>query len=356
MVVTMGARPVRRPRAGRAATAVITALVLAGCGGSPGPVSSAPSVTSGGGDSPAQTRAEPSPVTTSGPSPVSPREPGRTQAPTSSDRPTGAPAEATAPASGPAPVTADATTAPGAEPSATPSGGPAATSTTPASAVPAAPTDPAQATATPEPTATPTPPPRTTLELGDRGPAVLALQERLSSLGYWLGRPDGHFGGLTQQAVFALQKAAGLGRDGVVGPRTTAALDSGVRPSSRSGGTGVEIDLDRQLLLIVRDGVVVRVLNTSTGNGERYVSRGTSKVARTPTGAFAVYHQVDALEVAELGELYRPKYFYKGWAVHGSSSVPPYPASHGCARVTNAAMNMMWAEGQLPMGMPVVVY
>lgn len=194
------------------------------------------------------------------------------------------------------------------------------------------------------------------LQIGDRGPTVRHLQERLSELGYWLGTPDGAFGGLTQQAVFALQKAAGIGRDGVVGPRTEAALAAGVRPDSRAGGTGVEIDLDRQLLLIVRDGAVTRVLNTSTGNGERYVSRGTTKTARTPTGTFAVYRQVDALEVAELGELYRPTYFYKGWAVHGSASVPPRPASHGCARVTNPAMNMIWAQGYLTVGTTVTVY
>ena len=225
---------------------------------------------------------------------------------------------------------------------------------TPTATATSVPTTPA--TPTPAPTPTETAPPRTTLILGDRGPAVLELQERLSALGYWLGTPDGVFGGLTQQAVFALQKAAGIGRDGVVGPRTKAALEAGTRPGSRVGGTGVEIDLDRQLLLIVRDGAVTRILNTSTGNGEEYVSRGTTKIARTPTGSFAVFREVDALEVAELGELYRPKYFYKGWAVHGSPSVPPYPASHGCARVTNAAITMIWDRGYLDIGTPVTVY
>lgn len=185
---------------------------------------------------------------------------------------------------------------------------------------------------------------------------MLALQERMSDLGYWLGAPDGVFGGLTQQAVFAVQKAAGIGRDGVVGPKTRAALAAGTRPGSRVGGTGIEIDLDRQLLLVVRDGVVTRILNTSTGNGEEYVSSGTTKIARTPTGSFAVYREVDALEVAELGELYRPKYFYKGYAVHGSPSVPPYAASHGCARVTNAAITMIWNRGYLDIGTPVTVY
>lgn len=239
-----------------------------------------------------------------------------------------------------------------------------ATSTPPATSSPTAPatsspTAPATTPTKPEPpTATPTQTvkPRTDLRYGDRGERVLRLQQRLSDLGYWLGKPDGHFGGLTQQAVFALQKAAGITRDGIVGPRTMAALDAGIRPASRVGGTGVEIDLDRQLLLIVRGGSVVRILNTSTGNGERYVSRGTEKTARTPTGTFRVYRMVDALEEGELGTLYRPAYYDRGFAVHGSPSVPPWPASHGCARVTNAAMDSIWANGFMTVGTTVSVY
>ena len=66
-------------------------------------------------------------------------------------------------------------------------------------------------------TTTTRPPPTTTttapapnLSLGDSGPAVLALQQRLSSLGYWLGTPSGTFGDSTEQAVYAIQKAAGI--------------------------------------------------------------------------------------------------------------------------------------------------
>lgn len=50
-------------------------------------------------------------------------------------------------------------------------------------------------------------PPRTTLRRGDESPKVLALQQQLVALGYWMGTPDGVFGTLTEQAVWALQKA-----------------------------------------------------------------------------------------------------------------------------------------------------
>lgn len=57
-----------------------------------------------------------------------------------------------------------------------------------------------------------------------------------------------------------------------------------------------------------------------------------------------------------LGVLYRPKYFVGGVAVHGYPNVPPYPASHGCVRVTNEAMDWLWAKAALPIGGRVWVY
>ena len=208
----------------------------------------------------------------------------------------------------------------------------------------------------PAPSPKPTPKPRTSLVRGDRGEKVLELQERLSELGYWLGTPDGRFGSLTQQAVWALQKSAGLSRDGVVGPRTTKALADGVRPKATLKGDGVEIDLDRQVLLVVRGGTVRTILNTSTGNGEKYTStRGTPATAITPKGRFEVYRGVDGPLTNSLGELWRPRFFHRGFAVHGSPSIPPWPASHGCARLSNAAIDMIWAKGLMPIGATVVV-
>ena len=39
-----------------------------------------------------------------------------------------------------------------------------------------------------------------------------------------------------------------------------------------------------------------------------------------------------------------------------STSVPSYPASHGCVRVTYAAMNFIWDQDLMPMGSRVWVY
>jgi peptidoglycan hydrolase-like protein with peptidoglycan-binding domain len=194
------------------------------------------------------------------------------------------------------------------------------------------------------------------LRPGAEGPEVQALQERLSELGYWLGTPDGKFGALTTQAVYAVQGAAGLGRDGVVGPATRKALDRGAMPRVASKGDAVEIDISAGTISFVRGGVPWRVLHTSTGNGAQYKSGDSMAIARTPRGTFSVQRRIDGVRVAPLGRLYRPIYFYRGYAVHGSGSIPAYPASHGCARVSNAAIDMIWRENLMPDGLRVLVH
>ncbi|MFN8077290.1 MAG: L,D-transpeptidase family protein [Kineosporiaceae bacterium] len=205
--------------------------------------------------------------------------------------------------------------------------------------------------------ATPTASPNLRLRQGDEGPQVRALQERLRDLGYWLGTPDGAFGDATHHAVVALQKASGLGRDGVVGPATRRALDQGVRWAPDVRGDAMVIDLRRQLLAVVRDGRTTLVLDVSTGSGRTYTQPdGDRATATTPQGSFRVAWQVDGWRTSDLGRLYRPKYFHpRGIAVHGYPSVPPTPASHGCVRVTMAAMDMIWREGFMPVGSRVVV-
>src|SRR4051794_8978841 len=247
----------------------------------------------------------------------------------------------------------------------TPQTGAQAPSVLPSAATPSTePSSEPSASGSPSATATPTPTPTATakpqkLKIGSKGPAVLALQQRLTELGYWNGKADSKFGGTTQQAVFALQKAAGIGRDGSVGPKTQKALDAGVRPKAKSkAGTGylVEINLKKQLLMFVKNGEVIATLNTSTGSNQHYVYKGQTYLADTPTGHFKVGRQIDGVRHGPLGDLFRPKYFNGGIAVHGSPSIPPYPASHGCSRVSNAAINWIWSTDKLPLKTKVWVY
>lgn len=199
----------------------------------------------------------------------------------------------------------------------------------------------------PPPAPPPAPPP---LQVGSTGPEVAALEARLVELGMWVAAVDEVYDATTSQAVMAFQKANGLGRDGVPGPQTTAALATAARVTGRSAvGSGrlVELDLERQLALIVDDGHVVAAFNTSTGTGGRWP---------TPRGQFRFTSAIDGIRRAKLGDLYRPRYFNSGIAFHGSPSIPGYPASHGCARLHNAVMDYMWATDAMAIGTPVWVY
>jgi hypothetical protein len=69
----------------------------------------------------------------------------------------------------------------------------------------------------------PGPQPEPVLSMGDRGPDVRALQEKLNARGAGLV-VDGDFGRNTQAAVMAFQAANGLEVDGLVGRATWRAL------------------------------------------------------------------------------------------------------------------------------------
>lgn len=197
------------------------------------------------------------------------------------------------------------------------------------------------------------------LKVGSKGQEVTDLQNRLNELGYHAGAADGSFGASTKQAVYAIQKAAGLNVIGSVGPKTRHALDVGHQPERRvTSGTGIEVDLARQLLIVTNNGGLAHTFNTSTGSGERYrSSSGKMATATTPTGDFSIFcTQSSGWQTAPLGRLYRPAYFHEGYAVHGSNSIPTHPASHGCARVSVGAMDLLWNYGYTEHGLRVLVY
>jgi peptidoglycan hydrolase-like protein with peptidoglycan-binding domain len=194
---------------------------------------------------------------------------------------------------------------------------------------------------------------RPILTSGAVGPGVENLQRRLVDLGFW-GPVDGRFGPLTTQQVYAFQKANGLPRDGTLDGVEMGVLARAQRVVPRfTTGRAVEVDKTRQLLIVSVDGYTEWVFNTSTGNGRPY---GQGAVAITPEGRFRFTRQIDGLRISELGELFRPKYFVGGYAIHGSPSVPPFPASHGCVRLTNAAINFIWANDVVPLGTELWVY
>jgi peptidoglycan hydrolase-like protein with peptidoglycan-binding domain len=214
-------------------------------------------------------------------------------------------------------------------------------STPQAAAVEPVPAAPIETTTTTVTAAAPVPPVVVTpspveLARGAEGAEVLRLQERLVQLHYDPGTVDGRYGEGTALAAMAFQKVSGLRRTGVADAATLEALAGATDPAPlvpTGAPTRVEVDMARQVLLVWIDGQLTRILPVSTGNGKRYCENGNCGVAVTPLGEFRAERRIGGLHRAPLGVLYNPVYFHKGFAIHGSPSVPPHPASHGCVRV-----------------------
>ena len=198
------------------------------------------------------------------------------------------------------------------------------------------------------------------------GSETARVQQRLLDLGFWLTAPDGQYGLTTRQAVMAFQKYAGLGTSGSVDTDTAASLSaqSEQARATADAGTLVEVDKHRQLLFMVVDGRTQWIFNTSTGNGKEYEEEDQNTpgeilkgVSLTPDGLHDVNRErPEGWWEGDLGQIYRPKYFVGGVAVHGSNNIPNYPASHGCVRVSTTAMDFIWDAGLMPMGIPVWVH
>jgi peptidoglycan hydrolase-like protein with peptidoglycan-binding domain len=195
---------------------------------------------------------------------------------------------------------------------------------------------------------------------GQSGPDVSTLQQRLLALGFWVGPngPSGRFDNDTTQALYAFQKLEGLQPTGKADPPTRQKLDSATRPKPASAvGDLIEVDKAHQVLIVVRGGQAQWIFNTSTGTEGPYTYAGKTHTAHTPEGHFAFFRQVDGWETSHLGRMYRPKYFHPdGFAVHGDTFVPSYPASHGCVRVSLAAIDFIWNQNLAPIGSQVYVY
>lgn len=171
---------------------------------------------------------------------------------------------------------------------------------------------------------------------GDTGPQVRKLQTRLRDLHYDPGAITGRFGGDTRTAVWAFQKVNKMKPDGVVTARTWTALARPRQPRSIVGHNPpnrVEINLRKQLLVAYRHGEPALISHISTGSGAYYCGATGCGTAHTPTGDFRVTHRIRGWHRSALGYMYRPLYFFQGYAMHGSTRVPLHPASHGCVRL-----------------------
>ena len=181
-------------------------------------------------------------------------------------------------------------------------------------------------------------------------------ERRLADLGYWTGAVDGIIDPATRSALIAFQKWEGRAVTSQFTLDELKAIRSSTSPKAREREYAhVEVDVDRQVLLLVNDeGDVIKVLPVSTGNGKPFVEKGEKSIAYTPRGRFIVYDKVAGWDEGRLGSMYYSNYISGGVAIHGYQSVPIQPASHGCIRVPMFAARQI--SKLLPLGTIVLVY
>lgn len=157
----------------------------------------------------------------------------------------------------------------------------------------------------------------------DAGPRD--TQARLIELG-WLpaGSQSGKWDIRTTQALMGFQGWARLPRSGSLDRPTFVKLQEARRPTPRQRRAGIEVDITRQIALLVgSDGVVRRAFHVSTG-----------KTGNTPRGTYTVYRR-ERMSWSVPFSSWMPYalYFTGGFALHEYPDVPHYPASHGCVRM-----------------------
>src|SRR5215470_877353 len=86
-----------------------------------------------------------------------------------------------------------------------------------------------------------------TLKTGDVGQDVEVAQQKLVEHGFPPGALDGDFGVGTQAAVLGFQRSEKLVADGVIGPRTAAALGLADPPSIISAIPAVSVKIVSQM-------------------------------------------------------------------------------------------------------------
>jgi hypothetical protein len=161
------------------------------------------------------------------------------------------------------------------------------------------------------------------ISAGECGRAAQGFKGALRRLGYVPGGGP-CFNSRTARAVIAYRKVNGMSRNSHAGKGIVKRAYSGkggYRVKHPGSGDHAEVDLSRQILVIIENGdEVSEIYHVSTGAPSTPTVRGHYEFEWKQPG----YNNVG---------MYYSTYFVGGYAVHGYHSVPTYNASHGCVRV-----------------------
>jgi putative cell wall-binding protein len=157
-------------------------------------------------------------------------------------------------------------------------------------------------------------------------------EETLARQGYVMPQVDGATDRFSVWAILAFEKVAGLKADGRFGETEWRKMLRNPRMPVRRPdlpANHVEINIGKQLILLVRNGKVRHAIHTSTGKSSTPTIRGT----------FTVYEKRN---YRQANGMYRSIFFHGGYAMHGYPSIPTYPASAGCARTYDGNMDFIY--------------
>ena len=181
------------------------------------------------------------------------------------------------------------------------------------------------------------------LREGNSGDAVKIFNKLLGNLGY-VNDENHTYDSATSRAVLAYRKVNNMSRKysaSVTIFKKLAKGKGGYRLKHPDAGKHVEADLSRQVMVLAKGDKVDEIYTVSTGK------------STTPTilGDFHFYRKEPGYNSHEM---YYSVYFSGGYATHGYSDVPDYPASHGCIR--NPIPDSKHIYDWIDIGDPIFVY
>ena len=193
-------------------------------------------------------------------------------------------------------------------------------------------------------------------EVAEASSSVATLQRELKEKGFYRGAITGTYNSATRHAIMGFRKEIGASRSYTWSNSHWDELRRYKAPYTRYDEPDrVEINLTRQVAHLFIGGVLKGTFPVASGNGEIFNNKqGRPIRAVTPTGNFKITRRKYGWYTSYLGSLYNPWFFNGGIALHGSNSVPAYPASHGCVRLTIWDSN--YVNNFLYIGMPVHVW
>jgi lipoprotein-anchoring transpeptidase ErfK/SrfK len=178
------------------------------------------------------------------------------------------------------------------------------------------------------------------LDPGQTSTQVKIFSRLLAHQGYYTPRSR-HYGSGVARAVLAYRKVNRMPRTMNATPgifHTLAKGGGAFKPRYPGAGYHVEVDISRQVMVIVNHRKARYTIAASTG----------APATPTITGHYSVYRK-DAGYNSE--GMYYSSYWHNGYAIHGYASVPTFNASHGCVRIP--IPDAIFVYNRLPIGTPV---